>query len=1078
MDKQKRLNTSVFLVTIALLAVIWISCALSIWTNYSSKLNQSVQQIEEKLRFVQELVKHDVDSVIASMNTIGEVARQFAKSDLQLADIQWDTPLTRTMIVIDPAGIIIADSRPNQPAMGRLVDDREYFLVHTARSDDALYIGPNVRSRVDGAWSLPVSLAIRDRNDGSLVVVVSSAVDPVAWGELILERTRHLDIFLYVTDQDGVVLSTSPFEDAAIGQDIAGLNADRALETPRSGDPLNALRDFLFPEDRFNRSIALNELPISIELRSSNRKIFKDFLDYVIANFAVSFILATIVLFYAFLQYKANVNVQKNRAQLLDSLQASSEGFALFDSEDRLVVSNSVFRDFYETETYKIKEGMTFEEMLQGWLAVGAYPPARGREEAWITERLRQHFAAETSIQQLGDGRWLQVSERHTADGGIVSVRTDITELKNREKELRRSEKRFQDFTKTASDWMWETDADHRVVEFGHSHEVTKVIELENVLGKRREQLALGDTESQKWLDHFEDLENEKPFRDFQYWSKAYRVPSDSSAGENRLVAISGIPVYDEDGTFAGYRGTGRDVTQEYVNSQRIRASEARFRAMFESIRIGIVLSDATGRITAFNPAAQETFGYDENEVLGQNVAMLADEEHRRRHDTYIRNYFTTGEAKLIGKNRELHAVRKNGHVFPVKLSLAEMLIDGKKQFIASIIDISTEKSLEAQLRQSQKLEAVGMMVGGVAHDFNNILGIIIGHLDLASRTVEPDTKLAGQIAKSLNAANRGANLTSRLLSFSRKSVVKTDRVNVNAALSDLHELIQRSLTDNIAVHLELDDQGPQAFVNASDLEDSMVNLCINARDAMPEGGRITISSRSVSLSADEAAGASVPPGTYVVVCVSDTGTGIPEDIRQKIFEPFFTTKDTGRGSGLGLSMVYSFVQRSGGAIRVHSEAGTGTRIELLLPSAGTPKNQEPAEGASGAVASPQPTGSERILVVDDEPDLAEIAQQHLDDLGYSTKVAHGYLEAVDILKGNEKFDLLFSDVVMPGGQNGYQLADIARQLQPDLRICLVSGFTDGMQSGNGDDNASYPVIMKPYSREDLSVEIRRLLDT
>lgn len=1065
------------MVAALLLAIIWISSALSMWTTYTSTREQASRQIDETLRFVQELVKHDLDTIVASMNTIGEVARQFVQPGLGLADIEWDTPLARTTIVIDPSGEIVADSRPDQPAMGKSVIDREYFIVHTAQSQKGIYIGPNVRSRVDGAWSLPMSLAVRDRNGNSLVVVVSSAVDPVAWGELLLERTRHLDVEVYLTDQNGTILVTSPFEEAALGQDFATVKSEGTLEASQSSGFLFVLKEFLFPAEQFTRSAALEEPPITIQMKSNSQNILSYFLEHAIANFAVSFTLSLIVLIYAFRQHKANAITQRNRSQLLDSLQASSEGFALFDADDRLVVSNSVFRSFYETGNYKIKEGMTFEAMLRAWLAEGAYPAAKGHEEEWIQERLRQHFAAETSIQQLPDGRWLQVSERETAEGGIVSVRTDITELKNQETEIRRSKKRFQDYTNTASDWMWETDADHRFIEVGHSDDVARVIDRNRVLGKRRDQIAPGHAENSTWSSHLDDLENRRPFRDFRYWVNMSGDNTEKNTDENLLVAISGVPIFDDNGTFVGYRGTGRNVTQEYRNNQRIRTNEARFRLMFESIRIGIVLSDEAGRITAVNSAAQETFGYDENEIIGRNVSVLADEEHRLQHDTYLSNYFATGHAKLIGKNRELKAVRKNGEVFPIKLSLAEMVLDGKKQFIASIVDISSEKILEAQLRQSQKMEAVGMMVGGIAHDFNNILGIIIGHLELAGRAVEPETKLAGQISKSLNAANRGTVLISRLLNFSRKSAVQTDCINVNDAVSDLHDLLQRSLTANITIVLELDSSNPMALVNASDFEDAMVNLCLNARDAMPEGGQITIRSSRMTLTNEEAAGKGVSAGAYVLVSVIDNGDGIAEDIRDKIFEPFFTTKDIGRGSGLGLSMVHAFVKRSGGAIHVGSEVGMGATIDLLLPGAEILELHGTGESEAGTKASNVSTGSERILIVDDEPDLAEIAQEYMRDLGYDTKVAHSYLEAVDILKSSEEFDLLLSDIVMPGGQSGYHLANVAHQLRPKIRICLVTGFPRAEPFGNVSGQAVYPVIKKPYSKEVLSVEIRRILD-
>lgn len=1075
-ERLKGSNSSIIPIALVVAATICVSSAVSIWGNYTSKRELAALQTSETLRFVNELVNHDGDAVISSLRTIGEVARQFAEADMILADIQWDTPLTRTTIVIDRDGLIIADSRPEQPAMGRSVVDREYFSVHTENTESDLYIGPNVRSRVDGHWSLPISIAVRDPNDNSLVAVVTSAVDPVAWGQLISERTRHLDIALKVTDLNDVILTTAPFNEEALGTELTSqLSKEQSSPSTEKSVP-SKLFDIAFPETYSKDWISIDKLPIKVFAEINESKIYQDFLNFTIINSTITIILIIFIVSFFYLQQLSKKIVQRTQTQFMYSLQASSEGFALFDPEGRLVISNSVFRNFYETQNYKIKAGMTLEEMLRKWLAEGAYPPAKGIEEAWIAKRLKQHFAGGTSIQQLADGRWLQVSDQRTADGGIISVRTDITELKQQEKDLRQSRKRFQDFAETASDWMWETDTEHRVAEFGHVESLAKIIDLNDVLGKRRDQFAVDRTDTEEWRRHFADLDNRRPFRNFQYWTKANKDQSKDGKGENHLVSISGKPVFDEDGEFAGYRGTGRDLTKEYRASQRLKTTEAKFQTMFESIGVGIVLADETGSIKAFNPAASSIFGYEEAEILDRNVSMLADEEHRHKHDRYIQDYLTTGDAKLIGPNRELPAVRKNGETFPIKLSLAEMSIDGKPQFIASITDISTEKSLEAQLRQSQKLEAVGLMVGGIAHDFNNILGIIIGHLDLASKGAESGSKLEGQISKSLHAANRGADLTRRLLSFSSKSAVKTDRVHVNAVLSELHNLVQKTLTENIHVQMQLDADDPVAYVNAGDFEDAVINLCLNSRDALHGGGEIVIRSSTVALSETEADSLGISAKTYTAVSIEDNGSGIPEGIKDKIFEPFYTTKEVGKGSGLGLAMVYSFVKRSNGSIQIESVVGSGTKITLLLPCPETTHEQENVAVGSDEKTEGISFGNEHVLIVDDEPDLAEVAEQYLSELGFSTHVAHGYTEALSLLQNGGKFDLLFSDVVMPGGKDGYELARKARGLLPDIRVCLVSGYPGADTADEVAEDISYPFLKKPYTRQEVGKILRQVL--
>lgn len=502
--------------------------------------------------------------------------------------------------------------------------------------------------------------------------------------------------------------------------------------------------------------------------------------------------------------------------------------------------------------------------------------------------------------------------------------------------------------------------------------------------------------------------------------------------------------------------------------------AEERLRIAFESMTNGVIFIDQNGCIEGFNPAAEKMFDYSADEVFGQNVAMLMSEKHQAQ---FLETHLETGKIKAIGVARELTAKRKSGDEFPIHLGVAEMNLRGARYFVGSIRDLSAEKNLENQLRRSQKMEAIGQLTGGIAHDFNNLLGIIIGNLDLARRKLEADSKLYRQVDKAITAANRGATLTRRLLSFSRKNSEDLAATDINDVVTELRELISRSITTDIEIRLNLADRLWPANINKGDFEDSMINLAINARDAMPDGGTLTIETRNMYVDrTPNPAFQKLTPGPYVELALTDTGTGMSPEVAERIFEPFYSTKDTGKGTGLGLSMVYGFVQRCGGAISVYSEVGEGTAFRIYLPRA-----ENEAEPGIAEVDAQEELelvgGSESILIVDDEPDLAEIADTVLSELGYSTRIAHSGAEALEILNDHNNFDMLLSDVIMPGGINGFQLAARVTESRPEVRVLMVSGFTGGFKHGAEEAAQVHRLLRKPYNGRELALEVRKVLD-
>src|SRR3984893_2703676 len=382
-------------------------------------------------------------------------------------------------------------------------------------------------------------------------------------------------------------------------------------------------------------------------------------------------------------------------------------------------------------------------------------------------------------------------------------------------------------------------------------------------------------------------------------------------------------------------------------------------------------------------------------------------------------------------------------------------------------------EATESQVRQAQKMEAIGQLTGGVAHDFNNILTVITGTIEILDDAVKDRPDLA-QITRMIGAAAaRGADLTQHLLAFARRQPLQPRSIDVNALVIDAARLLRPTLGEQIEIESMLAHDSAPALIDPNQLSTAILNLALNARDAMPNGGKLTLETKNVVLDENYAAMSSeVNPGNYVMIAVSDTGAGIPGSLLDKVFEPFFTTKEVGKGSGLGLSMVYGFVKQSNGHIKIYSEEGHGTTVKLYLPQAVGAADALPAEpGISEFVR-----GDESILIVEDDALVREYVVTQISRLGYDTLAANSAAEALAIINGPERIDLLFTDVIMPGGMNGRQLATEAQTQRPGLKILYTSGYTENAIVHHGRLDAGVLLLPKPYLGSDLARMIRTAL--
>jgi PAS domain S-box-containing protein len=400
------------------------------------------------------------------------------------------------------------------------------------------------------------------------------------------------------------------------------------------------------------------------------------------------------------------------------------------------------------------------------------------------------------------------------------------------------------------------------------------------------------------------------------------------------------------------------------------------------------------------------------------------------------------------------------------------LLPNGDVQFDSIALDITDRKATEVQLQHAMKLDAMGQLTGGVAHDFNNLLTVILGNAEALVEELNDNHRLRMLAEITQTAAERGAELTNRLLAFARKQALEPKVLDVNKLISGMDAMVRRTLGENMEIELIRGAGLWSAVADPSQLESAVLNLAINARDAMRSGGKLTVETANAHI--DETYSArhnEVTPGQYVLISMTDTGTGMTPEVAARAFDPFFSTKEVGKGTGLGLSMVYGFVKQSGGHIKIYSETGQGTTIRIYLPRAFEAARENEVEAPGG-----EPGGRERILLVEDDPLVRQHAEAMLRSLGYTVLAAKSGPEALPILAGAEALDLLFTDVVMPGGMSGRELADRAHSLRPGLKVLFTSGYTENAIVHQGRLDPGVQLLRKPYRRRDLALKLRSVL--
>ena len=531
------------------------------------------------------------------------------------------------------------------------------------------------------------------------------------------------------------------------------------------------------------------------------------------------------------------------------------------------------------------------------------------------------------------------------------------------------------------------------------------------------------------------------------------------------------VSAFESDGR-RYFTGIVIDLSDQQSSTDGLR-EQALFQAIFNHLPDAVLVADADGKILLCNPAVARVFGYAPEELIGQSTAVLYDapDEHARMQVAEKRLREQPMLEPLTVRYR-----RKSGESFPAE-TVASVLRDQNGQFAGLISlnrDISKQVVQDEALRKSQRMEAIGQLTGGIAHDFNNLLTIITGNHELLEMELENEEQ-RDLLTRANNAALMGARLTNRLLTFARRRRLDPVILNLNEQVLGMAELLRRTLGEPIALGTLLAPRLWSVRADPSEVENAVLNLAINSRDAMPAGGKLVIETKNGVLDErDVASEVGVQPGEYVRLSVSDTGVGMSRDVLARVFEPFFTTKGLGKGTGLGLSVIYGFVKQSDGHVTVYSELNRGTTVNLYLPRVATVG--EKASTTKQSAAADKRTG-ETILLVEDNPDVRRVTARRLQHLGYRVVEADSGARAIEVLKAGAKVDLVFSDVVMPGGISGFELVQWVRENIPAARVLLTSGFAEDVARAGEAPTPELEILRKPYSGTDLARALRKALD-
>ena len=985
-----------------------------------------------------------------------------------------------TQFVANPQGFLQGVSS-QYPVRRIPVADREYFQHHLASSDPGLFISKPFRDRLNNEWLITATKRLSNPN-GTLRMIVGVSI-----------RTRYFSSFystmalgprdrILLIRGDGIILSLEPFSEKTLQTNLTGgrLLLRELKRAPEFGTfqidkaPLDGTaRIISYRSSNAYPVIAIISLDKTEQLRQWRNRTLREVLGAGLFAALVA-ALAFLVRSQMASLKQANLHLSRNQYELSEAKRRSQE---IVNSIDGIVweVDLALSCFSFVSERSEAITGFPATNWLSDPLFWSSHiHPGDPSWADWFQPGA-SGLPGDASFEyrfRKKDGSFIWIRDIVTVvtEGGLPTrlrgVMLDISQAKQAEAALLEYQKAIE----CSGDMVCVVDRDYRYLVANRACLDQLRLERNQLIGRSLAEV-LGS-------ERFSEL---KPYLDacLDGQPGSFRVQLLSPEGENQEISISLSPVEDS-GAVSRVAWVARDTTEsrraeqaQGIAEEALRLSEQRFRELLENIHLASIILDTEGKITFCNDFLLQLTGWSREEALGADWCdLFLPLEGRERMRALFAEGLAGGE---IPAHHENLIVTKDGEQRSVSWDNTVLHnSDGTLAGIASIgMDLTQHRALEEQLRQSQKMEATGLLAGGIAHDFNNILTVIIGYCSIMQMRMEQEDANRSSVDQVLAAAERAAGLTRSLLAFSRKQVMNPHQADLNAIVRHVEHFLRRVIGEDIALSAELHAEELYVLVDSSQIEQIMMNLATNARDAMPNGGTLSISTQVVELDPVMAGSGCCPPGRYALLTVSDNGTGMDEETRAKIFEPFYTTKEVGKGTGLGLAMAYGTVMQHSGQITVDSEPGRGTTFKVYLPLV-TYQAPVPRPEPSPFVLH---TGHELILVAEDEPAVRELVEGILVKFGYRVLLACDGEDAVaKFSEHRDEIDLVLLDLIMPklSGKAAY---DEITRLKPGVRAIFTSGYTADVISSKGELGPGMELVMKPVHPLLLLSKVREKLD-
>ncbi|THD70469.1 MAG: PAS domain S-box protein [Bradyrhizobium sp.] len=982
--------------------------------------------------------------------------------------------------LIDDTGKV-ANSTSQWPPSGNDVADRDYFQHFKNETDQGIYISSLLKDRLSGEKTIFFSRRISGSNNEFLGVVLIGL--RLSYFEAIYKSISSLsDQTFVLLHSDGRILVRYP---DAIDRNDQKMPAQSPWYKLAASGGGNYLSPGYFDGDaRYVSVRPMHDYPLVVDVAVKESAALANWYNRATL---IAFGTLIAVLCSALLLVLLRQNFKllfESDAALLESadafkkeeekfrlaVEASPSGLVMIDGGGSIVLINA------ETERLF---GYKRHELIGQPVDILVPSRMRGHHV-----QHRSGFVTQPSARRMGIGRDLYglrkdgtefpieigLNPIHTQGGLLVlTAIVDISERKRAEAALREYAKREQLFiaaVESSDDAIVTETLDGVITGWNHAAERLFGFTPEEAIGK-----SINIVVPNELRDEVLDILGRIKLGEKVAHHETVRT---NKGGQRIDISLSVSPVKSQSGAIIGAAKVARDISARKKTQEALLESEQMAQAIIDTALDAFVQLDEAGTIMRWNSKAESMFGWSSQEAVGQNLRdLIIPAAGRAANSKRLAQFLRESQTGNRGKRYEAPSLRRDGLEIKTEISLTSLRRRDGYTINGFIRDVTDKLAAEEQLRHAQKMESVGELTGGIAHDFNNMLTVVTSTVDILADAVADKPNLAAIVKLISEAADRGAELTGHLLAFARKQPLRPRETDVNALIVESAKLMRPALGEQIEIESIFSNDAWPTLVDPSQLSSALMNLALNARDTMPSGGKLTLETRNVILDQSYAAANSeVQPGNYLMIAVSDTGAGIPEAIRDKVFEPFFTTKEIGKGTGLGLSMVYGFVKQSNGHIKIYSEEGHGTTFRIYLPQSGARQD----EFVDTLPESESHRGNETVLVVEDDELVRTSVITQLHGLGYEVLSARNAAEALAIVNGGANFDLLFTDVIMPGQMNGPQLAEEIAKRRTSLKVLFTSGYTSNTIIHHGRLDPGVLLLSKPYRKPELARMLRLAL--